>query len=54
MNELLIFLGTVRDGGWVVLCALFAIAVGLFLADRPAKAPAASEGVESWPERKAA
>lgn len=56
MNELLILLGTVRDAGWVALCALIAIATGLFLLDRPAKTPAvqAEQGVEEWPKRKAA
>ncbi len=53
MNELLILLGAVRDGGWLVLCALLAIATGLFLLDRPAKAPAVHDAVE-WPERRAA
>jgi len=53
MNELLILLGTVRDGGWVVLCALLAIATGLFLLDRPARTPAV-EDAEEWPERRAA
>ncbi len=56
MNELLILLGTIRDGGWVALCALIAIATGLFLLDRPAKTPAvkAAQDVEEWPDRKAA
>ena len=53
MNELLILLGTVRDGGWVALCALLAIATGLFFLDKPAKTPAVHQE-EEWPERKAA
>jgi hypothetical protein len=53
MNEILIFLGTVRDSGWLVLCAIFAVAAAFFVLDRPAKQPAI-EHTEALPERKAA
>jgi len=53
MNELLEYLGTIRDAGWVYLCALLAFAIGLFLFDRRAKAPAA-EHAEDSTERRAA
>ncbi len=53
MNEILGYLGMVRDAGWIYLCALLAFAIGLFLFDRRADAPAA-EREESSTERRAA
>ncbi len=53
MNELLGFLGTIRDAGWLYLCALLAFSIGLFLFDRRAHAPAA-EHEEGSTERRAA
>ena len=53
MNELLGYLGMVRDAGWLYLVALLAFATGLFLFDRRADATAA-ESEESSTERRAA
>ena len=53
MNEVLGFLGMMRAAGWVFLCAVFVVAMGLFLFDRRAGAPAA-EQAEPSEERRAA
>jgi len=53
MNEVLGFLGMVRDAGWVFLCLVFVAAMGLFLFDRRASAPAV-EQAEPSEERRAA
>ena len=53
MNEILMFLGTIRDVGMGVLFAVLATAAAFLILDRPAKAPA-GEHAEAIPERKAA
>ncbi len=53
MNEILDFAGTIRDAGWVYLCALLAFATGLFLFDRRASARPA-EHADTETERRAA
>ena len=41
MNELVAFFQMMADAGWLVLCALFVVALGLFLVDRRTYVPAA-------------
>ena len=53
MNEILTYLETVRDGGWMVLCAIMAVATAFLVLDRPAKSPA-REHLENESERRAA
>jgi hypothetical protein len=53
MNELLGYLGMLRNIGWVYLAVLFAVATGLFVFDRGAKQPANREE-ETIPDRRAA
>ena len=53
MSEILDLAGIIRDGGWIVLFALFVVSVGLLVLDHRWKAPAAEDSTESRESRAA-
>lgn len=46
MNELFVFLDIIAAAGWVYMCALLAVAVGLLVFDRQPKRARADEATQ--------